>query len=882
MKTWIKRILIGLVVVVVAAVVGLAIFLLTFDPNAYKYKLEELIQARYHRTLTIDGEIQLSLFPRIGLALQNVSLSEPDSTDKFASMASARLAVQVWPLLSNALVVDNVAISGFKARVVRKLDGHFNFENLVGPDDAAAQAADGLNSGGTGTSASGTRFQIDIAGLDLKDGEILLQDNVRNRAVAFTALNATTGRVTFNQPFTFNVSARAAGGDPRVDAAFTGQAMLTLDPSARRYSAQKIDLRLNGQLPDAQAKSLSLRGNLAYNGHTGSLDASALEMVFQGEVTRPGAKMTGVEASIAVPKLVIDPHKKRLQVDKLAVRAKGTMNAEPFELAIDTPALNVTTTSASGDALTGRLRLDGENGWDASFGFNGISGNADELDIQESKFNATSKEGARLVKVALSSPLTLNLSQRAAAMSALRGDVTITDPALPKGILQIPLIGSVSADLHKDEASAKINAVLEGGKFDLSATIARLTHVPAIAFSLAVDTLDLDKLAPPLAVLQKDPGPVPAAPVSGATPAAGAAPPVAAAAPAPAPASSGGAAAAASGNLDFSALVGPAANGTVQIGRLILRGLKADEVAANVKLEKGKLTLNTLSASLYDGKLAGVVSLDARQNNALVTKLSLAGVSLEPLLTDIGGGPAGLSGRGSIVVDLTTAGANSYAMTNALGGTLQLRLREGSVRGINIVNTLRDLRNAVRDGDAQAAAQMPEAQGAKPAEAGTAAVAANAAGGSAATPAAAAPASAAPVASGPHTDFTSLDVDVAFAGGVGEVKTLALASPILRIAQGKPASFNLVNRTLDIMALVRLANPVAGADSGDLTELANIVVPLHVAGPFDKPAYSVQWRGVVNDLAKNVLEKKLIDAAANSHSKHAQEVGDIVKGLLKK
>ena len=65
MKTWFKRILIGLVVLVVVAVVGLAIFLLTFDPNAYKYKLEELVQQRYHRTLTIDGEIELSLFRRL-------------------------------------------------------------------------------------------------------------------------------------------------------------------------------------------------------------------------------------------------------------------------------------------------------------------------------------------------------------------------------------------------------------------------------------------------------------------------------------------------------------------------------------------------------------------------------------------------------------------------------------------------------------------------------------------------------------------------------------------------------------------------------------------------------------------------------------------------
>ena len=38
----------------------------------------------------------------------------------------------VWPLLSNSFVVDHVAISGLKARVIRGKDGQFNFSNLVG------------------------------------------------------------------------------------------------------------------------------------------------------------------------------------------------------------------------------------------------------------------------------------------------------------------------------------------------------------------------------------------------------------------------------------------------------------------------------------------------------------------------------------------------------------------------------------------------------------------------------------------------------------------------------------------------------------------------------------------------------------------------------
>ena len=441
--------------------------------------------------------------------MQGVSLSEAGSKETFASIDSTRLAVAVWPLLSNSFVVDHVAISGLKARVIRGKDGQFNFSNLVGgaapvvtapanPAEAiagAAQTAAQAVTSGT-LPSSGSNMQIDIAGLDLKDGEVQLQDAISGMAVAVTRINANTGRVTFNQPFDVRLTAKLEGGNPRVDANLTGQALLTLDPSAKRYAAQKLDLRVDGKLPGAEAKSLSMRGNLAFNGQKSALDLSALEVLFQGEITDPAARATNVEASVAVPKLSMDPHKSQLQIEKLAVRAKGGLADGPFEFAVDAPALNISPASATGEALTGRVRV---GGLDASFGLNGISGNAGELDIKEAKLDSTSKSGERIVKLNFASPLSLNLLQRSGGLSGLRGDVNITDPGLPKGSLQIPVIGSLNVDLLKDLASTKINAVLEGGKFDLSADISKLRDAPLVNVALAVDTLDLDKLAPPAA-----------------------------------------------------------------------------------------------------------------------------------------------------------------------------------------------------------------------------------------------------------------------------------------------------------------------------------------------------------------------------------------------
>lgn len=832
MKTWFKRILIGLVVLVVVAVVGLAIFLLTFDPNAYKYKLEELVQERYQRTLTIDGEIELSLFPRIGLSVQGVSLSEPNSTDTFASIESTRLAVAVWPLLSNSFVVDHVAISGLKARVVRDKQGQFNFSNLVGgtppvtdapgnPAEAlvgAAQTAAQAITGGP-VPSSRNNMQIDIAGLDLKDGEVQMQDAITGMAVAVTRINANTGRVTFNQPFDVRMSARVEGGDPRVDANLTGQALLTLDPSAKRYAAQKLDLRMDGKLPGAEAKSLVMRGNLAFNGQKSALDVASLELLFQGDVTEPSAKATNVEASVAIPKLAIDPHKSQLQIEKLAVRAKGGVADGPFELAVDAPALNISPASATGEALTGRVRI---SGLDASFGLNGISGNAGELDIKEAKLDSTSKKGERVVKLNFASPLSLNLLMRSGAMSALRGDVNITDPGLPKGSLQIPVIGSLTVDLLKDQATSKINAVLEGGKFDLSADITKLSDTPQMKFALAVDTLDLDKLVPP--VVAAPPKPPADGKKDDSKPA-----------PAPAPA------APPDDTINLSALVGPSVNGTLKVGKLVVRGLKADEVSAAVKLDKGKLDISNLAAGLYGGKLAGALSVDAAQGNQIATKMTLADIAIEPLLMDLAKRNV-LSGTGNLMLDLKTGGANVYAMKSGLAGALQVRLRDGAVKGIDLTQTLRDLK----------ARFSPDAQNET--------VAAD---------------------TSKQTQFSEMDADLAIAKGVATLKRLSFVSPLLRVTQGEPATIDFVKSELDLVARARVINPAANPDGKELIDLKDVTIPVHFKGPFDNPSYTLLWKDAIGGILKRSLENKLKEAVSGK-GKSGAAVDKALKGLLGK
>jgi AsmA protein len=922
MKTWIKRISIGLAAVLAIVVVGLAVFLLTFDPNAYKDRLQAWVQDRYHRTLTIDGDIDATLFPRLGLTLQGVSLSEPNSAETFASMDTARIAVAIWPLLSRHVVVDHASFSGVKARVVRDKAGRLNFQDLIGgavpegPQGAAGQAGATSPAGGTDTPAgdSGDAPGIDIAGLDIKDGEVQLRDDITGQALAISQFSVSTGRVRADHPFEATLSAHIQGAVPRVDADIAAQGIARLDPGARRYEVRKLDLRAAGQLPGATAKNLTARGDLAYEARTGAMDASGLELVFQGDVGDAAGGTTSMDASLSAQRLRFDPRDQSIQAAKVAVRAKGAMPRGPFEFAADAPALDISPAAASGSPMTARLRLAGDNSVDLRLSTSDLTGTSAHAAIAEAKLSAQIKRSDRTWTVDAASPLTLDLGKRAGAMPALVGDINIAAPELPGGALHIAYTAEARADMARASAELRLDAQLEGGKLTLAADATRLSAKPAVKFSFSADTLDLDKLIPPRtepargAPASKEGGaPAGSASASGNAPndpaagnasagkasagkasagnasagnpsagnpsvggpsagnpsagnpsagsasasnpsardasagSASAASPArgeAAGASAPAPASPSGPPSATEGGIDLSALVGPTAQGTIKAGRLVARGLVMQNVSANVKLAQGKLDVAPLAAALYGGKLAGSASLDAAHGNAMATRFTLDGVAVGPLLADVAKRSA-LTGVGSVAADLATRGPRVESLRDNLAGTVQLRLRDGAIKGFDAARALRDLKQAVLGGKQDGPADVP-ADAAR------------------------------------ETAFSRMDADLTLAAGVATIKRLDVASPVLRVSEGSPATIDLSKGTLNVVANVKIADPPPAY--ADLRELRGLAVPVHVAGPYDALRYRIDWRAVAGDALSRALQRALGGNGSDKHP-NGESRQDTIKDL---
>jgi len=825
MKVGFKRVLIGLALVVAIALGGLAIFLLTFDPNAYKGKFEELVYERYHRTLSIDGDIELSMFPRIGLSVQNVSLSNRDSQDTFASIDSARFAVAIWPLLFNRFVVDHVAVSGFKAWVTRDQDGQFNFHDLMEgppgpPQPIALEPSPGfIRQANAQPVADGAirpadlhrdaALQIDIAGLDLQGGEIHFVDARHGYVARLVKLQVNTGRMTFDQPFDVAVRGTLLGEYPQADATLEGQAQVKMDPLQKNYSAQKLNVQVAGLLGMLDARTATLRGNFVYSGYSHMVDASGVELLLQGG-TRGPRQIRDLDASLSLPRLKIDRSRSEFVMEKLALRAKGNLPEQGFELAFDAPQLSISPEEAKGETVAGTVKLSGEKTLALTLGMSGLGGDAWNLTAKELKMDSSLKNGDHTMQISMSSPAQWDVFNEKGTLSAIKGDVKIEDTALPGGSFEFPLIGSVHADLIKDEVASEINAVLNGAPLNFNMKATELAS-PKLRFALQADVLDFDKLFP-APKPAPEPAPQAAEPEQKAQPDPQDEPAVSPAAPAAEPAA-----------FDLTALDSMDLAGTVKVGRLKVRDLEARNFALSVTAAKGKLDLYGLSANLYDGTLTGKLGADSQ--NRYMAQLDLKDVAVGPLMRGLTGQER-LAGVGGVKLDLKAQGATAEALRAGLAGSARMQLRDGTIRGIDLGRTLSEavgVLHTVMDG------RSPEMPG--------------------------------QFDLARQTDFSSLDADLAVANGVATFRKLDVKAPLLRVTQGKPAAIDVADGKIDLVANVRVVNTVKGQNDAGLAELRGLTVPVHLAGELRAPSYSVQWKDMGGRLVQAAMQRGLLDFA---------------------
>jgi AsmA protein len=278
----------GLVVVLL---IGVGVLYAMFDGPRIKQQLAQVVKDQKQRTLSIPGELGLSVWPNIALTMGKASLSERNSDQPFVSLDSARVSVALLPLLSRQVSVNALELGGLKATVVQHKDGSFNFSDLLSSQSTAQSTSS------TAPPAAAEPLQIDVAAVKLSNAQLLWIDEKKGTRSTLSHLDLSTARLEANtatQRYSANKVEFAAKGQTGADTFDVRLQVprLVLEANVLRGEALTMVTKLSGNKRAAYATLVlsGIQGStqaLAVNKMDLELDASADKATLKGRLSTP-------------------------------------------------------------------------------------------------------------------------------------------------------------------------------------------------------------------------------------------------------------------------------------------------------------------------------------------------------------------------------------------------------------------------------------------------------------------------------------------------------------------------------------------------------------------------------------------------------------------
>ncbi|MFQ5959267.1 MAG: AsmA family protein, partial [Alphaproteobacteria bacterium] len=260
-------------------------------------------------------------------------------------------------------------------------------------------------------------------------------------------------------------------------------------------------------------------------------------------------------------------------------------------------------------------------------------------------------------------------------------------------------------------------------------------------------------------------------------------------------------------------------------GSLAIRKIEIGRSALAVRLKDGELVIELEEMALYGGGGAARVRIDARRKVPVIEKsVRFSGVQAEPLLSAAADFDR-LTGTTEAEIAISTKGRSQREMVANLGGNGAVKFVDGAIKGVNLGAMVRNVRSAFLDAEAG----VPQ-----------------------------------------QTDFAELSGTFRIASGILRNDDLALLAPLLRV--GGKGSLDLPRRTVNYRIEPKLA--ATGQGQGGATDVAGLMVPVIVEGPWHDLDYRPDLAGLVEQTVKDP------EGALGAVKGVAEGAKGLVEGLL--
>lgn len=420
-----------LVLLLIAGIVSLALYM--FDANYFKSQMVDYVKTHNQRDLTLDGDIKVTFFPRLGLDSGKMSLSQRNSSKGFASIENARLYIAWLPLLRKQLQIESVALDGMHANVIRYKNGSTNLDDLFETEGNLGDI----------------KFEIDS--IKINNSSANLQDEAAGILLSLHNVHIETGKLTDSTPGKVTASFRMESAKPHIDTKIKLSSHVLFELKTNHYEFANFEGEMEGE--------------------AGIL--SSLALTFQGSMNSY-------------------PAMEKLVVDKFSASAKGKLENRRLEAKLDIPKLELVKNQLSGNTLTFNASLlqEDENLTAAielpAFVMKDKKLLADSISANVDLF----RKGSTL-QGKLSSPLSIEFSPLQIQLPVIASSFSGTHPLLASK-LSASISGNMLANLTDQDVKFGLKAKIDESNFAGSLRLQNFSQ-PAYSFDLGVNTLDLDR-----------------------------------------------------------------------------------------------------------------------------------------------------------------------------------------------------------------------------------------------------------------------------------------------------------------------------------------------------------------------------------------------------
>lgn len=269
-----KPLKIGLIIVgVLAALVIVAAIVLPIvvEPNQYKGRIAQEVQKATGREFAILGDIDLSVFPWLGLEIGEIRLANAQGfgEEPMAALQNVQVRVKLLPLLSRKVEMDRIIIQDPVIRLAVNEQGRTNWQDILEHMESQAKPEEQPAEPEQPTEPGRSPLEsVEIEGLEIENGLLVWDDMQAKARYELRELNVDVGALSMQaqaQPFPVSVDCAFTASEPQASGTLGLDSVVTLmlDQQTARAERTTIKLAIDKLVQQAEGATQSVAGKLA-------------------------------------------------------------------------------------------------------------------------------------------------------------------------------------------------------------------------------------------------------------------------------------------------------------------------------------------------------------------------------------------------------------------------------------------------------------------------------------------------------------------------------------------------------------------------------------------------------------------------------------------